>query len=259
MELWAKEQIQTLPWSVAAMLLLAAILRVTIGKSSLRIRMIPFQAVAVLAFAIEVGKQAVSLRQGYDLYHLPFHFCSLFIFMLPIMAFYRGRHRRTVTGITSTLCACVFLLMLIYPALIYSGANVRGYFTDYLDFHTVTFHNLVMFAFVLIVALELHTPDPRADIKPTVLFIIGFCAVSAAMAQLLKTNFANFYRCNIAPLEAVRVSLQGVLGYGLTQVLYIGIVTALNVAFVFLSYWLCVLLHRLLNAQKTANALRAAP
>ena len=252
MELWAKEQIQTLPWSIAAMLLLAVILRMTLGKRSLTIRMIPFQIVAVIAFAIEIGKQAVSLQRGYDLYHLPFHFCSLFIFMLPIMAFYRGRYRKAITGITSALCASVFLLMLIYPALIYSGANVRDYFTDYMSFHTVTFHNLVMFAFVLIIALDLHTPDPKADIKPTVWFIIGFCAVSATMAQLLKTNYANYYQCNIPPLESLRVSIQGVLGYGFTQVLYICIVSALNVAFVFLSYWICVLLHRILTSKKQA-------
>lgn len=253
MELWAKEQIQTLPWSIAAMLLLAAVLRMTIGKRSLKVRMIPFQIVAVIAFAIEVGKQVVSLQRGYDLYHLPFHFCSLFIFMLPIMAFYRGRYQKAITGITSALCASVFLLLLIYPALIYSGANVRDYFTDYMSFHTVTFHNLVMFAFVLIIALELHTPDPKADIKPTIWFIIGFCAVSATMAQLLKTNYANYYQCNIPPLESLRVTIQGVLGYGLTQLLYICIVSLLNVAFVFLSYWICVHLHRILTSKKQAT------
>lgn len=252
MELWAKEQIQTLPWSIAAMLLIAGILRVTLGKKSIMHRMIPFQIVAVLAFAIEVGKQVVSLQRGYDLYHLPFHFCSLFIFMLPIMAFYRGKHRNAVSGITSALCASVFLLMLIYPALIYSGANVREYFTDYMSFHTVTFHNLVMFAFVLIIALDLHTPVPKADIKPIVWFIIGFCTVSATMAHLLKTNYANYYQCNIPPLEAVRVSLQSVLGYGFTQVLYIFIVSVLNVAFVLMSYWLCVLLHRILPSKNQA-------
>ena len=255
MVLWEKEQIQTLPWAVAAMILAAVILRLTLGKKSWKVRMIPFQIVAVIALSIEVGKQIVSLSRGYDLYHLPFHFCSLFIFMLPIMAFYRGKQQKAITGITSAICASVFLLMLIYPALIYSGGNVRNYFTDYMSFHTVTFHNLVMFAFVLIVALELHTPVPKADSKPVALFILGFCVISSTMAQLLKTNFANYYSCNVPPLEAVRVSLQGVLGYGLTQFLYICIVSVLNLLFVTMSYWFCVLLHRCLHIRKETPVL----
>lgn len=255
MVLWEKEQIQTLPWSIAAMILIAAVLRMTIGKKSWKVRMIPFQTVAVIAFAIEIGKQIVSLSRGYDLYHLPFHFCSLFIFMLPIMAFYRGKHQKAVTAITSAICASVFLLMLIYPALIYSGGNVREYFKEYMSFHTVTFHNLVMFAFVLIIALELHQPVPKADIKPVIAFIVGFCIVSATMAQILKTNFANYYSCNIPPLEALRVSLQAVLGYGITQLLYICIVSVLNVLFVLMSYWVCVLLHRCLHLKEKTSAL----
>ena len=65
MELWAKEQIQTLPWSIAAMLLIAGILRVTLGKKSIMHRMIPFQIVAVLAFSVGLCKQVVSLQRVY--------------------------------------------------------------------------------------------------------------------------------------------------------------------------------------------------
>jgi hypothetical protein len=56
------------------------------------------------------------------------------------------------------------------------------------------------------------------------------------MAQLLETNFNNFYHCNIPPLEEVRLSLQGVLGYGLTQFLYILIVAALDLLVVLMCW-----------------------
>ena len=116
---------------------------------------------------------------------------------------------------------------------------------DFFSFHTVAFHNLVMLAFVLIAALELHTPAPKGEWKAVVLFTVGFCVVSSAMAQILQTNYANFYSCNIPPLEAVRVSLQGVLGYGFTQLLYILIVSALNILFVLGAYWVYRFARRL--------------
>lgn len=154
------------------------------------------------------------------------------------MAFYRGEKRQTVRGIAAALCAALFLLMLIYPNLIYSGGNIREFFTDYFSFHTVAFHNLVMLAFVLMVALRIHIPAPKGEAKAVVLSTVVFCVVSATMAQLLKTNYANYYSCNIPPLEAVRVNLQGVLGYGFTQLLYILIVSMLNIVFVLGAYWL---------------------
>lgn len=250
MELWTSEHIKTLLPSLVVMLAIAVALRILLKDKPLQVRMVPIQILAVILVALEIGKQVLSLKEGYDLYHLPFHFCSLFIFALPLMAFYRGKHRQTVYAVVSALCAALFLLMLIYPNLIYSAANIREFFTNFFSFHTVAFHNVVMLAFILIVALGVHTPAPKGEPRAAVLFTIGFCVVSATMAQLLKTNYANFYSCNIAPLEAVRVNLQGVLGYGFTQVLYILIVSLLNILFVLGAYWVYRGLRSVLAARK---------
>lgn len=254
MELWTPEHTKTLLPAIAVMLVIAVVLRRALGKESLKVRMIPFQILACVILALEAGKQLVSLSRGYDLYHLPFHFCSLFIFMLPLMAFYRGKAERTIRAITSAICASLFLLMIIYPNLIYSAGNVNEFFTDYLSFHTVAFHNIVMLEFLLILALDLHTPAPKGEPKAAALFTLGFCAVSATMAQVLKTNYANYYSCNIPVLEQVRLSVQSVLGEGLTKLIYILIVSALNLAFVQLSYWLYRLVYRALTAKKQAVA-----
>lgn len=249
MQLWTAEHAVTLLPALVVMLLAAVILRFTIGNKPLRIRMIPFQILACVLLALEVGKQVLSYMEGYDLYHLPFHFCSLFIFMLPIMAFYRGKYQQKVYAVTAALCTATTLLTLIYPALIYSAGNIKEFFTDYFSFHTVAFHNIVIFACILIVALKLHTPVPKGEQKAAALFTICFCVVSATMAQLLKTNFNNFYSCNVPPLETVRLSLQATLGYGATQALYVVIVTVVDIVFVWLSYLLYRLLRRVANGR----------
>lgn len=250
MELWTAEHAKTLLPAVAVMAGIALLLRKTIGKKDLKIRMIPFQIISCLLFALEIGKQVMSAIEGYDLYHIPFHFCSLFIFMMPIMAFYNGKHKAAVTAITSAICTATTLLTLIYPCLIYSASDITNFFSDYFSFHTVMFHNIVIFAFILILALELHTPAAKGETKPIILFMICFCAVSATMAQLLQTNYNNFYSCNIPPLEQLRVNMQGILGYGVTQALYIAIVTVLDILFVLGSYWFYRLLRSIVTKKE---------
>lgn len=235
MELWTREHALTILPALAAMVAISLLLRHLLKGKPDRIRMIPLHIISALLFGIEIGKQLVSYANGYDLYHIPFHFCSLFIFMMPITSLYRGKHRNTVRGITATLCASVFLLMMLYPNLIYSANNIREFFTEYLSFHTVLFHNLVVFAFILFLTLGVHVPQ-RGERKAVAIFDLCFCIVSATMAQLLKTNYNNFYKCNIAPLETLRQSFWDILGYVPTQILYVVVVTALNLLFVQLAY-----------------------
>ncbi len=232
MELWTAEHAITLLPSLAVMIIIGLLLRMLIGKKDVKIRIIPIQIIAILLVILEIGKQILSFQRGYDLYHIPLHFCSLFIFMLPAMAFYRGKRTQVVYAITSSLCTAVFCLMLIYPNLIYSAGNIEHFFDDYFDFHTVAFHNLVMLAFVLILALNLHIPVAKGEAKAVTLFMLGFCAIAASMAQILKTNFANFYSCNIPVLDALKNSIAPVLGSTLTQIIYVLIVALLHVLFV---------------------------
>jgi len=251
MGLWTPEHARTLIPALCVMLLLGIAAAKWLRGKSEKIRLIPMQVMACLLVALEIGKQAVSLWRGYDLYHLPFHICSLFIFLLPVMAFYRGKYRQQMTAITGAFCASVFLLMLIYPNLIYSDGNIREFFTDYLSFHTVAFHNIVMFAFVMIAALQMHVPR-KGDQKAVVLFTVGFCLVSSTMAQLLKTNFANFYSCNIPVFENIRQQMRGMIGIVPTQILYVAILSALTIGFVLMSYWFCRLAERIFFQKRGA-------
>lgn len=249
MELWSAWHAKTLLPAFAGMILLTVVLHIWLGKKPFRIRMIPLQIVAVLLFALEVGKQGLSLAKGYDLYCLPFHFCSLFIFMLPLAAFYRGKHENAVRGITAALSMSVLALMLIYPCLIYSAQNIEIFFQDYMSMHTVAFHNLVMFAALLFPGLMLHEPCKR-DVKRIPVFMLCFCAVSATMAQLLKTNFNNFYTCNIPPLEVVRQAVEAACGAVPAMLLYVLIVTVLDILFVSGAYWLYRLVRKMFTQEK---------
>ena len=238
MELWTKEHaISVLP-SLAVMLLLCAVLRITIGKKSLEVRMLPMKILAVIIVLLEIGKQVLSFARGYDLYHIPLHYCSLFIFMIPIMAFYRGKHQDKIGGITAALCASEFLMMIIYPNLIFAAGNVQNYFKGFFDFHTVTVHILIMLGFLLIPALDLHTPAKKGEQKAIIIFMLCYCAVAATAAQLLEVNYNNFYHCNIPPLEAVRQAVADVTAEWFSKVFYVLCVVVMDLLFTSGADWM---------------------
>ena len=247
MGLWTPDHVKTLLPALAVMLILAAVLRRLLKDKPRNIRMLPLQIIACILLALEVGKQVISLSRGYDLYHLPFHFCSLFIFSVPLAAFYKGKHENAVVAVTTAWSASLFLLMLIYPNLIYSDGNIQNYFEDYMSFHTVTFHNLVMLAYVLFLVLDLYVPRERGEIKTLLTATTIFCAVSATMAHLLKTNYANFYTCNIPVFEQIRAGIQASIGFVLTQVIYVAILVVLNLLFVLLAYGVCRLVYKIFS------------
>jgi hypothetical protein len=252
MELWTKEHAITVLPALAGMLILCAVLRITLLKKDLETRMLPLKILGVLIVLLEIGKQALSFAQGYDLYHIPLHYCSLFIFMIPVMAFYRGKHQDKVGGITAALCGAEFLMMIIYPNLIYGAWNVQAYFKGYFDFHTVTVHLLIMLGFLLIPTLNLHTPAKKGEQKAVIIFMLCFCAVSATAAQLLETNYNNFYQCNIPPLESLRQAVEAVTGVLAAKIFYVLCVTVMDILFTTGAYWAYRGLRRLV-AEKTAT------
>lgn len=254
MELWSLQHTQTLLPALLVMLLLCIGLRAWLGKKDLKIRMIPLQIAAVLFLLLEIGKQVVSFSRGYDLYHIPLHFCSLILFTLPFMAFYKGKYAAGIRAIATAVCGATFWLTAIYPCLIYGAGNIENFFKDYLDFHTVAFHNLAMLAYMMIVALDLHEPAAKGESKRIILFLTVFCAVAAGVSQVLETNYAGFYQCNVPVIEDIRLSLQPVIGYWPTQLIYVAGLTAVHYGFVLGFYCLYKGLRKLLNRSKTVAA-----
>lgn len=232
MELWTKEHFWQLIPTEIVMIIIAIILNKLIGKKSLKIRMIPFQILAVLLFLSEIGKQYFSIQRGYDLYHIPLHVCSLFIPLLPLMAFYNGKHRDVVKTITCALTTSMVMFMVVYPNLIYGSWNIKNFFNGYFDFHTVFFHNVVIFEFILIIALRLHHIEhSKKNIKALIFFGAGFSAAAGIMSQVLKTNFAKFYYCDVAGIGGIVDQIKGVIGDFAGQTLYVVILGILHILF----------------------------
>ncbi len=203
------------------MVLISLLLRRFLIDKPLNVRMIPFQVLSVFLVLIEIGKQVLSLIEGYQLYYLPFHYCSLFIFVFPLQAIYNGKHKNVIGDFSVAISATVVALMLAYPELIYSSFHIKRYFTDYISFHTVTYHNIIIFELFLIFALNIHSPKFKRSLKHIIFILVAFLVLSAIMAYTLKTNYANLYVSTITPISAIWGKVRELIGVIPAQVIYV--------------------------------------
>ena len=213
------------------------------GKSE-KIRLIPIQVITIILLVLEVAKQLYGLITGYDLYSIPLHYCSLFLFIFPFVSFYKGKHKDIFRCLGAVISACLFLFMTIYPNLIYPAedvincGNFLAFKTSYfLGFHTVFFHCIAMASFPLFLVLDLFEFNLKRDLLSVLAWFAGYCIIVAPISHIIKVNFNNFYHCNNAALENFRLSMIDKIGW-VGQLIYVLMISIGTIIVPILAYFL---------------------
>ena len=245
MGLWTFTHLYQIAPTFIVFIALSFLLAKLLGKRTERVRRIPLQIIAVTILVLEVFKQIYAfVKEGtYDMYALPFHYCSLFLYLLPLDSFYHGKFKPFISAANFACLASLALDMLVMPSAIYGPETVTGYFTDFANFHTVTFHNLVVLYFMLTVALKLYDLNTKRDIKVMTVFLAVYVAIAAVLSYTLKVNFHNLYSCNIPFIENARVAMINAIGvFGI--IIYVSLLFILTILFGYLAYALARLVIR---------------
>ena len=237
MGLWTEAHFKTIVPTFIIFIVLAVLIGRVLKNKSEKVKMLPLQIITVLILLLEIGKQIVSCDGGYDLYSLPFHYCSLFLYLLPLHSFYRGKYKRFFDSAAFGCLASLFLFMLVMPAVVYSEWSINSYFNIFMEFHTVTFHNLVSLYFLLTISLKLYSFDTKYDLKVMALFLAIYVVIATVLSQTLKVNFHNLYECNLAMIETVRESVVSAIGW-VGQAIYVFVMFVLTIAFAYGAYFL---------------------
>ena len=240
MELWTFEHFLAIVPAFVICLIVSLVLRKFLINKPRHIRMIPFQIATVILLIAEVIKQIVSFGYNgefYRLYSLPFHVCSLFLFLLPLMAFYKGKGSDLINTLACTICGALTIFMVVIPTMLYPAHEVTGWYTDYLYFHTVFFHNWVLFIFMLILTLNLHERIKKHYVVEILLFGLGYSVVAVTFSYLLQTNFSNFYSCNLGPVKDLVDSISASAGETFGTIFYVSVLMCLHVGFFIGSYY----------------------
>lgn len=231
---------------------IAVLLGFTLKNKSNTVKRIPLQVIAAVIIILEILKQVISLSRGYDLYHLPFHYCSLFIYLLPLHAFAFGKFKKYIDGITFATCASLFLFFLIIPTILYPASAFTTYFKDFFNFHTVTFHHLVVLYFFIAIALKQFELKVKRDFPIMAVVLSVYVIIATALSYILKVNFQNLRQCNFGALENIRVAMNNAIGF-FGQAIYIFLIFIGTTLFGYLSYFLISLFYKHVILRKKKN------
>ena len=238
MGLWTREHLITIFPTFAILLILAFLMRKLLIKKSYKIRMLPIKIISVILVIIEIGKQAYSISIGYNLFHIPLHFCSIFLYVLPLFAFYRGKWQESVRSVASAAMTALLIGMLAIPNVIYSANRIPTFFTDFLSFHTVFFHNLVIFALFLTLALDLHKPNgERGEVVFVTVFGAVYAVIAASASYLLQTNYSNFLNSSIGFVAYITESMTLAIGETATKIIYTSAIALLHILLLVVTYY----------------------
>ena len=254
MGLWTLTHLWQIVPTFLAFAVLTFIAAKLLGKRSEKVRKIPLQVITVILLVLEVLKQINSFGEDgtYNMYSLPFHYCSLFLYLLPFHSFYQGKYKPLVSAATFGCLASLMLDMILMPAVIYPAYQIVDYAKNFASFHTVTFHNLVVLYFMLTVAFKLYDLQTKRDVKVMTVFLAIYVAIAAVLSYTLKVNFHNLYSCNIPFIENVRVALVNSIGVFGT-IIYVTALFILTILFAYLSYALARLVIKGIDKCHTAR------
>jgi hypothetical protein len=237
MGLWTKEHFFVIMPSFIVFIIFAVILGKLLKGKSEKTKYIPLQIITIILLALEFMKQGYNMKDGgYDLYALPFHYCSLFLYLLPFHSFYKGKYKKITDAVSLSCLASLYLFMLVMPDVVFGAGNIIGFLNNFSNFHTVTFHLLVCLYFTLTLSLKLYEFDVKHDMKITAIFLAIYVIIATILSFSLKVNFHNLYKCNLGMVEDIRLAMMDAIGiFG--HIIYVIVLFFLTILFAYAAYF----------------------
>lgn len=199
-----------LPPVLLLIIVVAITLALLLKDKSKRVRSIPTALIAIALLFIEVIKQRWNIRGEFNYYHLPLHYCSLFVILIPLGELCGSFGDRVFRPVATYLSFTVAVGMYLFPQSILGGA-CENFGVTFYGTHSFIFHHLVVLYFALVLFLDLYKPSVRDIAKVGTLGII-YILIAIPAAYIFDENYCNFLTSTLDELEAYRLE-NGQLAY----------------------------------------------
>ena len=195
-----------MPFAFCILLVITILLWLLLRKKSERWQSLPFQAIAVLLVGGEIVKQIVAIKQGYDFWWLPLHFCSMYIIWFTLAEFTKGEMRKTMQSVAFVATLYLAVAMYSYPSSVLSAA-CENIFAWFFTAHSFFFHHLVILYLLLSIAFKRFHPKKR-DAWTWMICFGCYFAVATVCAYTFQENFFGILNGNLLPiLEPIRLKI----------------------------------------------------
>ncbi len=207
-----------LPLAFIIMVAFVIIIAILLRHRSERVRSIPTAIVAVMLLLIEVLKQRWNFLGEFDYYFLPFHYCSLFLVVIPLGEFFGSWGRRIFRPIATYMTFIVSCGIYLFPnAILGRACETVG--TEFYGTHSFVFHHLVVLYFLLVVALRLYRPRIN-DILHLGMTGTVYLSFALPLTYVFDKNYCNLLESAVPMLEEFRLA-EGQVAYTVAIALFI--------------------------------------
>ena len=177
-----------IPRTLCILLIITFLLWLLLRNKGEAAQGIPFKIIALILLIGEVAKQIISIRQGYNLWHLPLHFCSTYFIWFSIAEFSKGELHLSMRNMSFVATFYLCAAMYSYPGSIVPHCD--NIFENYFSAHSFFFHHLVVLYMLLMVAFKRYKPQKKDALVWVGCFTIYYC-VTLICAYTLEKNYFN--------------------------------------------------------------------
>jgi len=229
-------------------IVIGEILYYFLADKSLKTRTIPLKVITVIIVVLEIIKQIRELVVGYNLFAIPLHFCSLFVFLYPLACFSKGRFKGYAQTTATIFSLMVGIAYIFNPKLMIQDAG-QTFFSRFGSFHTVVFHMLVYAYAVFSLFLNVYEAKIGRDMLVVGVSISIYWVIAIVASYSIGVNFNNVLKSGFPPFETFRQTY-GNLPY---LILIIPLFIMYGLANVYLYHLLNGLVNKRFYAKKRSN------
>ena len=202
---WSSGDTAVLPAALITIIICGVVLRVILKNKGEKWRKLPLRILAIGIVLLEVAKQIYyNTYESYTLYVLPLHFCSTFIWLIPIAQFTKGKIGKFFKPMPFCYSLVVIFLMYAFPRVLLGNAT-SAVFGNFRYAHTFLYHHAILAYFIFSLLLGDYKPQKR-DYVPLVAGVAFYTAYALPIAYVLNVNYVNILKSDFAPFEQLRLA-----------------------------------------------------
>lgn len=177
---------------------------------------------ALFLIALELFKYAYTLATDGSIgaYMYPFNLCSFSLYVMPVVAFGKGKVKSFLTPFTYAVGLLAGTLVLLYPSNVLGNSDFWFPVTEVLPFHSFIYHGNMVFFSLYMVASKLYRPQFK-DFKLALFVLVVFAFFANTLNFLLDQDYMLLREGNGSPFQFLIKDVH--------YIAYLGVMTGLGV------------------------------
>lgn len=184
---------------------------------------------ALFLIALELFKYTYTIATDGSIgaYMYPFNLCSFSLYVMPIVAFGKGKFAKFMTPFTYAVGLLAGLLVLLYPSNVLGNSDQWFPITEVLPFHSFIYHGNMVFFSIFLVKSKLYLPKFK-DFQKAILVLLIVAVFSNTLNFLMDEDYMLLREGNGSPFQfviksfgyAAYLGVMGLVGVLLNMLLY---------------------------------------